>query len=106
MAEIHEAPSLASIDKKVAVLCERIEHIKATTDSTSRQLEEHVKEGNRQYQETKHCLDVLETNNTDQEEEIGILRKKMDGVEAKSNVWDGINTILTIVAGILGLRKI
>lgn len=98
-------PSLASLDKKLAVICERTDHIMKGMERSSKAMDDYITRTDTRLSKLELCETQSQTELDDIEKEVGTLRIKTDELAKRSNTWDGINTILTILAGILGLTK-
>ena len=80
-----EKPSLASIDKKLAVMCVKIDNITSTVDETKNDLKEHLKEAS-----------GFGPAICDNKDEIDRLRKK-------NNAWDVINSAAIAILTAVGV---
>ena len=90
--------TLSTIDKTLAVLCERIAKDSQIQTATNKKLDTYCDHTNVRLRTIENLLDITLAKQKDNKEEIDRLRNK-------SNGSDLLLAIGTIVAGFLGMNK-
>ena len=90
--------SLTTIDKKLAVLCERQENSQKIQQSINQKMEKHIEQADIRTRDIEKCCESLTAKSIDNKDEINRLRNK-------SNVIDSLLAVLTIIASALGIVK-
>lgn len=91
-------PSLTSIDKKLAVLCERTENSIKLQEGYNDKLNDHILQAGKRLRFLEGCQRTFETKHKDHALEINRLRNK-------SNVIDLLLAAGTIIAGYFGINN-
>ena len=94
----NKAASLASIDIKLAVLCERQANSQKIQTSINNKMEKHIDLSNKRLREIERCAEGVTKNQDDNKNEINRLRNK-------SNAFDIILAVGTAVLGALGINN-
>ena len=90
--------SLTTIDKKLAVLCERMTNSQKIQTSINQKMEKHIEQADKRLRDIEKCDEALINKTNDNKEEIDRLRNK-------SNVIDSLLAVLMVIAGALGLNN-
>ena len=90
--------SLTTIDKKLAVLCERLANSLKIQTSINQKMEKHIEQSDKRLRDIENCEKTLLTVSNDNKDEINRLR-------SKSNIIDSLLAVLTVIAGALGLNN-
>lgn len=90
--------SLTTIDKKLAVLCERLANSQKIQTSINQKMEKHIEQSDKRLRDIEQCDEALIAKSNDNKDEINRLRNK-------SNVIDSLLAVLTVIAGALGLNN-
>lgn len=93
-----DAPSLISIDKKLAVLCERTANSVKLQEGYNAKLDDHITQADKRLRFLEGCQKASETKQNDNKGEIDRLRNK-------SNVIDSLLGLATIILGALGINN-
>ena len=92
-----KAPSLGSIDIKLAVLCERLANSQKIQTSINTKMEKHIDQSDRRIRDIEICSESTITKAADNKDEIDRLRNK-------SNIIDILIAIGSIILGALGIN--
>ncbi len=95
---VNHTPTLTSIDKKLAVLCERTENSIKMQEGYNNKLNDHITQADKRLRFLEGCQQSSETKHMDHAIEINRLRNK-------SNVLDFLLAAGTIIAGFLGINN-
>ena len=90
--------SLTTIDKKLAVLCERLANSLKMQQSINQKMEKHIQQADKRLRDIEKCDESLTAKSNDNKDEINRLR-------SKSNIIDSLLAVLTVIAGALGLNN-
>ena len=90
--------SLTTIDKKLAVLCERQANSLKIQQSINQKMEKHIEQSDKRLRDVENCEKTLLTISDDNKDEINRLR-------SKSNIIDSLLAVLTVIAGALGINN-
>jgi len=90
--------TLSTIDKKLAVLCERLSNGSKLQTSINKKLDTYVDHTNVRLRTIENLLEITMEKQKDNKEEIGRLRNR-------SNASDLLLAVGTIVSGFLGINK-
>ena len=88
--------SLISIDKKLAVLCERVTHSQRVQEEINTKMEKHIDLAEKRLRSLENCRERTAVQMLDNGDEIGRLR-------SRSNLVDAVLAAGTVIAGILGI---
>jgi hypothetical protein len=94
----NHTPTLTSIDKKLAVLCERTENSIKIQEGYNDKLNDHISQADKRLRFLEGCQQSSEAKYDDHKSEINMLRNK-------SNVLDILLAAGTIIAGFLGINN-
>ena len=90
--------TLSTIDKKLAVLCERMSKDSQMQSSINKKLDTYVDQTNVRLRTIENLLEITMERQKDNKEEIDRLR-------SRSNASDLLLAVGTIVSGFLGINK-
>ena len=90
--------SLVSIDKKLAVLCERVANSQKIQTNINSKIEKHIDQSEQRMRNLENCRERTDTQISDNNREIDRLRNK-------SNFIDVLLALASLVAGYLGIYK-
>ena len=90
--------TLSTIDKKLAVLCERMSKDAQMQSAINKKLDNYVDQTNVRLRTIENLLDITLERQKDNKEEIDRLR-------SRSNASDLLLAVGTIVSGFLGINK-
>ena len=90
--------SLVSIDKKLAVLCERMANSQKIQADINSKIEDHIAQSDKRMRNLENCKEKTETQITDNRDEIDRLR-------SKSNIIDVLLGLASLIAGYLGINN-
>jgi len=93
-----DAVSLGSIDKKLAVLCERLANSQRIQKEINSKMEKHIDQSDLRLRNLENCRESTEARQDDHKDEIDRLRNK-------SNLIDILLALGTIIAGFLGINN-
>ena len=90
--------SLTTIDKKLAVLCERVGNSQKIQTSINNKMEKHIDQADKRLRDIEKCAEGVTKKQVDNDDEINRLRNK-------SNFLDFIIAVGSIILGALGLNN-
>lgn len=89
--------SLISIDKKLAVLCERMAYSQKVQEEINTKIEKHIDLTEKRLRGLENCRERTAVQMQDNRDELSRLR-------SRSNLVDAVLAVGTAIAGILGIN--
>ncbi len=98
-------PSLASIDKKLAVICSDLQHQKEQQNKFETNFEKHLDQGDKRAENTSNAIGKINDCANSAKDKADINKTEINRLRNKSNVIDVMLAVASLILGALGINN-